>query len=397
MSRERSLGEGLEDGGPCQAFLGRCGLSRGGEDDLRRQALAFIAVGWLPLVLFAGLDALWLGRYPGFATDLSVHARVLVAVPLLLAHERAVNRASGLAVRRFVTGAIVVDVERFAGIVRGANRVRGARLPELALLVVAVVSSQFLVWGGATGVGDVPAPGGERLTATAVWYSVVSLPSFQFLLGRAVWRWCIWSWGLWRISRLRLSLIPTDPDLAGGIAFVDNASAAFGLAAMAASTVLAATWGDRILAVQDLRVAAFVTPFLSFVLLVEAVALAPLLFFFGHCFRARWRGLREYGELARRYTRAFHERWVEPEATTAQPPGKLLGTADIQSLADLANSLSIIERMRPIPVGPRVIGLLAVCTTIPMIPLIATEGSVVELVSLLGRSLLGGSAEALKP
>ena len=143
--------------------------------------------------------------------------------------------------------------------------------------------------------------------------------------------------------------------------------------------------------------AAFVTPFLSFVLLVEAVALAPLLFFFGHCFRARWRGLREYGELARRYTRAFHERWVEPEATTAQPPGKLLGTADIQSLADLANSLSIIDRMRPFPVGPRVVGLLVLCTAIPMIPLIATEGSVVELVSLLGRSLLGGSAEALKP
>lgn len=385
----------LENGGLLQMLLRRWGLSRGGEHDLRRQILAFVAVGWLPLLVCAGLDRLWVGRYPGFVLDLSVHARVLVAVPLLLVHELRVNRASRLSLQRFVTGGIALDIEKFARIVRQANWLRDARLPELALLVVALVASQYIVLGGAAGVGDVGALGAEHLTATVLWYSVVSLPMFQFFLGRAVWRWCIWSWVLWRLSRLRLMLIPTHPDLGGGISFINTASAALGLAAMAASSVLAATWGEKILAVREIRVATFITPFVSFVLIVQIVALGPLLFFVGQCFRARRRGLREYGEFARRYTRAFHERWIEPGAESVEPPGELLGSSDIQSLADLANSYSIVDRMRPLPVSPRLVALLVVSALLPMLPLIATERSLVDLVTMLGRSLLGGSAGGL--
>ena len=81
--------------------------------------------------------------------------------------------------------------------------------------------------------------------------------------------------------------------------------------------------------------------------------------------QARW----DYGTLAARYTSEFHEKWIGRKA----PPGEaLLGSADIQSLADLANSYGVVREIRPVPFGKETIVPIALATVIPLLPLLLT-------------------------
>lgn len=51
------------------------------------------------------------------------------------------------------------------------------------------------------------------------------------------------SWWFWRVGRLDLSLVPTHPDRAGGIAFVEKLPGAFVLVTFALSAQLAFVLG----------------------------------------------------------------------------------------------------------------------------------------------------------
>ena len=55
--------------------------------------------------------------------------------------------------------------------------------------------------------------------------------------------------------------------------------------------------------------------------------------------RARRVGLREYGTLAQRYVREFDDKWLRGGAPAGEP---LVGSGDIQSLADLGNSFEVV-------------------------------------------------------
>ena len=52
---------------------------------------------------------------------------------------------------------------------------------------------------------------------------------------------------------------------------------------------------------------------------------------------------REYGHLARRYVGEFDDKWLRGGASRDEP---LIGSADIQSLADLGNSFEVVRGMR---------------------------------------------------
>jgi hypothetical protein len=54
------------------------------------------------------------------------------------------------------------------------------------------------------------------------------------------------------------------------------------------------------------------------------------------------------------------------------PSEGLLGTGDIQSLADLGNSYAVVREMRPVPFRLDDIGRLAAATAAPLLPLLLT-------------------------
>ena len=111
------------------------------------------------------------------------------------------------------------------------------------------------------------------------------------------------------------------------------------------------------------------------------IFLAPLYVFSGKLVRVKVQGLLDYGALGNTYTRLFVDKWVKGQA----PKGEMiLGSADIQSLADLGSSFEIIRKMRVVPVSVKTILYLALMAFIPMIPLLLT---VIPLYQIVRRIL----------
>jgi hypothetical protein len=111
------------------------------------------------------------------------------------------------------------------------------------------------------------------------------------------------------------------------------------------------------------------------------IVVGPLLFFTPQLATARRIGLREYGTLARRYVQEFDDKWLRGGAPAGEP---LIGSADIQSLADLANSFEVVRSMSPVPFTRNTVVQLAVITLLPVAPLLLT---LISLEELLGRLL----------
>jgi hypothetical protein len=85
-----------------------------------------------------------------------------------------------------------------------------------------------------------------------------------------------------------------------------------------------------------------------------------------HLDRAKRSGLTKYGDLASDYVRAFDQKWLGD----GEKGEEVLGTGDIQSLADLGNSYAVVGEMRLVPFGIKDITRLVAATAAPLAPLL---------------------------
>ena len=321
-----------------------------------------------------------------FVDSVSSHARLLVAIPLFFAAETWIDPRVRHFVEHLVDSELVppADVGRLAATVRIASRLRDSVLAEAGLLVLVIAFAAAGVRVGqpsATAYWQVP---GGSLSLAGWWYVAVGLPIYQFLLGRWLWRMVIWWWLLWRLSRLDLRLTPVHPDLAGGLGPLGVVVSHFGILGLAFSTSFAGSY------FEDMRFNAvplrqFLIPAIELVAFTLIICVGPLFFFAPRLLAVKRQGLREYGRLGTAYVRRFHEKWI----TGPSPDEPLLGSADIQSLADLANSFSVIRQMRIIPIGPGLILPLIIASLVPMLPLLLVAFSVNDLLLRLLSLLFG--------
>jgi hypothetical protein len=126
----------------------------------------------------------------------------------------------------------------------------------------------------------------------------------------------------------------------------------------------------------------FKMPVLGLIVLFTLLILGPLTMFTPQLARARRKGLADYGSLASCYVEEFQEKWVMKRVTQRN---ELLGTSDIQSLADLGNSYSMVREMRFVPFGLEEMSRLAAVIAVPLVPLCLTVFSLEELVMRLIR------------
>jgi hypothetical protein len=220
-------------------------------------------------------------------------------------------------------------------------------------------------------------PGGRwNLTPAGYWYVFVSIPILQFVLLRWYVRFFIWYRFLWQVSRINLHLVPTHPDRCAGLAFLGKSAYAFGPILFAQGAMLAGVIASRVLYGQE-SLLSFKLQAGGFVAFFVAAILAPLLMFTPQMARAKRKGLADYGLLAQQYVDGFETRWVLGNRPSSD---ELMGTADIQSLADLGNSYAMVREMRPVPFGLDDISRLAAATAAPLVPLLLTIFSPEELI-----------------
>jgi hypothetical protein len=221
-----------------------------------------------------------------------------------------------------------------------------------------------------------------HLNLAGYWFCFVSIPLFQFILLRWYLRFAIWFQLLWRVSTLNLRLLPTHPDRAGGIGFLGRSSYAFAPILFAQGTLLAGLIASRVL-YQGESLMSFKLSLIALVGFFVLVILGPLTVFTPELARAKRRGLNEYGTLATVYAADFDEKWVRDGAREED----ILGTADIQSLADLANSYAVVREMRLVPFALNDVARLAIATAAPALPLLLTIMPLEELVTRLLKTI----------
>jgi len=375
-------------GGPLFQLVRRARLTGDALELLRRRIIVITLVAWLPLLLLSVLSGHAWGpevRVP-FLKDIEVHARLLVALPLLILAELVVHQRMRPVVRQFLERDLIAagSREKFDAIVPAALRLRNSVVAEVLLLVGIYIGFVFIF--PRYGLLSVPTwystpveGGGHRLYFAGWWYVYVSVPLFQFMLFRWYFRLCIWVRFLWQASRCELRLVPTHPDRAGGLGFLSLTAVAFAPLLAAHGALLAGFIANRIFfqgrTLLDFQIEIGVV--LIFLLLA---VLGPLLLFVPHLAKSRRNGLREYGTLAQRYVREFDDKWLRGAA----PPGEpLVGSADIQSLADLANSFEVIRSMNTVPFTKNAVVQLAVIALLPVSPLVLTMISMDELLKRL--------------
>jgi hypothetical protein len=360
-------------GGPLFQLWRRLFLSGPALELLARRMIGIPTIAWLPLLLLTAYQGLAVGHAVAvpFVYDIEVHARYLIAVPILLLAEIVVHQRIRVVVRQFLdTGIVTAEtLPGFQAAIVSTMRVRNSLLVELAMVVFAF-GFGWTIWQGGTGLAHstwyaIVDGASTRLTAAGQWYEHVSIPMFQFLLYRWYFRLFVWFLFLRRVSKLRLRLMPTHPDRAAGLGFVGQGAYAFLPVIFAQSVVLSAVIGSRII-FQGKTLVSFQYEILAFAILQLMLVLGPPCVFARTLLDLKRQGRREYGVLAARYTTEFHEKWVEGGA----PPGEpLLGSSDIQSLADLANSYSVVREMRPVPFGKDTLVQIVGAAAIPLLPL----------------------------
>lgn len=379
----------LVQGGALYQFYLSSGLVRP-PFHLTPRTLFIPLLAWLPLLLLSLLAGVAVsGVTVPFIFDLDVHIRFLGALSLLLIAEVIVYQQMPIIVRQFLERDIIEPKElgHFKAIIASANNLRNSKLIEIFLIVLAFTGGHWL-WQQVTMLNvstwyAQPINGKANLTMAGYWYSFVSMPIFQFLAFRWYFRILIWYRFLWQVSRLPLHLNALHPDRAGGLGFLSYSAYALSPFLMAHTVLLAGVIINRIwytgAVLTDFRAEVF-----SIVIFLMIIVFTPLVFFIFHLSREKRAGLEKYGIVASRYVNEFRQKWMA--GVTEEK--KLLGTPDIQSLADLGNSFGIELEMRVFPFSRKILVELTILLILPFIPLILMMVPVAEMATRLVKIVL---------
>jgi hypothetical protein len=388
MNHRRFL---LTEGGPTYRLETRVGLIRANSTRILRRALLSILLTWIPLLILSALQGNAMGHMVPvpFLRDFAVHARFLLAVPLLLLAETLLGSRLAHAASHFVDSGLILekDFARFDAAIESGLRWRDSTAVEVILICMAYAFTTMSLLSTAIHVSTwyaVRSTAGVSLTWAGWWFVLFCVPLFQFLTLRWLWRLFLWAQFLWRMNYLDLQLVPTHPDEAGGLAFVGESQRFFGVVLLAYSIAVAGVLANGVL-YDRYPLPHFAPAIAAYVFVAVAIVLIPLLVFSGTLLKTKRLGLYQYGTLGTEYTSSFHKKWITDPRLTGEV---LLGTGDIQSLADLGNSFAFVEKMNAVPMGPRTPVHLALACLIPMAPLLLTMMPLAELLKMLFKVVL---------
>jgi hypothetical protein len=355
-----------------------------------RRALLFALATWLPIVVWAALArrALPGGVSEPLLEHFGVHVRCLVAIPLLVVAEAAAQARILRIFPQFAGAGLVTerDRPRFRELVLGVLRLRDATLPWILIAGLVIGWTTFssvtetsagheLVWATE---GEVP-----RLGFGGWWLLAVARPVFLALLLGWIWRLILLSLLLGRVARLELSIVPTHPDRAGGLGFLEDLPGAFSLVVLAATAVVASGWAHDVV-YHDVAVQSLVHSMALLAAVMLALFLAPLLVFARALGPARRNALRDYGALVAEHGRRVRRRWILGEAAGDDA---LLAAPELGPVADTVALYEAVQKMRIAPIGRRALTSIALPVALPILVVLALQIPI--------RSLLLGLLKAI--
>jgi len=378
-------------GGPLYQLYRKTRLLRGPMELVVRRILAIPLICWLPLLVLTAAAGHLIGGVPvPFLRDPEVHIKLLLALPILIAAEVLVHDRIRLVVGQFEQRDIIArqDQQHFRELVASAMRLRNSVRVELGLFAL-VLMIGYWMWQqnlkltvsniSISSWYAISTSSGLHLTAAGMYYAFVSLSIFRFLLLRWYFRLFIWYRFLWQVRAMPLQLNLYHPDRAGGLGFLSASLIAFSPIFVAQTTVLSSVVFTRILH-GGKTLPDFTMELVVAVLFFVLVAVLPMAFFITKLERAGRFARFELGALASHYVDDFRQKWVKGSSRPAEP---LLGTGDIQSLADMANSFEVVSGVGLFPINKKSLIRLVGAIVVPLLPLTLTVIPLSEIVKSL--------------
>src|SRR5262249_50530720 len=130
-------------------LLCRLKLADGELGRLNRRVLLAVLITWLPLLILSMFEGYASSgvRVP-FLRDASLHLRLLLAVPLLLAAEPVIHEWMCPLANRFIERGIIAGASRprFDAAVEATSRLRDAVYPELVILIAVLAVGIPINW-----------------------------------------------------------------------------------------------------------------------------------------------------------------------------------------------------------------------------------------------------------
>lgn len=354
---------------------------------LRRHSV-LVTLSWLPLILLTAIEGNLVNSELDlpFIYDLKPYVRYLIVLPILIEADGIIDHLISDILRNISTSGILGDDGKNAynkAVDQLAKR-KDSNIADIVILIISMVivlslfanlenldvSSEFTNW--MTVYGDTKA----TLTYAGWWFILVSSPILQIALYRWFWRFYLWSEFLYRVSKIKLNLQPTHPDMAAGLGILRNSESAFTLIAFAFGSMLSVAVAEDILytdmtLIQSLPIVAV---YIGIAIIIMTL---PLLFFSKQIAIVRRSGRVVYGNLGYRLSRAFDEKWGNPSDQTNGD--ELLKTADASAVCDYADVYSNVRSVRIIPISLRGYLEQILVLIIPFLPLVLTEYSITDV------------------
>jgi hypothetical protein len=352
----------------------------------RRIAIA-IALAWLPLVTYALVEGRLLpGAVPEpLLQHFGIHARFLVALPLLILAEATTRASLARAMPQFVARGLVgdADLPAFRALLERARRLRRSRTAFLVIAAL-VATSTLAGWVERNELHEL-AWADRGFHFGVFWYSFVSRPLFLLALLAWVWRLGVVGWVFARVSRLPLRLAPTHPDKAAGLGFLERLPGGLAPLFLALALPVAGHWAhESVYHGLDLR--SVRAPAAALLLVNVLIAIAPLLAFAPRLLALRREALAGWGALLTEHGRLVERRWIRREAVADDA---LLAAPELGPVADTVALYETVKGMRAAPIARSTLIAPIVASAIAFVPVAATQVPLKEIAKKLLTGLVG--------
>jgi hypothetical protein len=271
-------------GGPLDRLQVRLGLMKLRAPLIILRSVIFALVAWVPLFILSGLQGMLFAkvRIP-FLYDPAAYSRFLLSVPLLIVAEVVIGPRIVAAASHFITSGLVPEDKYldFDAAVADGVRLRDSVVAEFVILAITYFGAFLALRFFSANVStwhSIVSESGRRFTLAGYWYVLVSLPIFQFLVYRWLWRAFIWFRFLRRVSKLDLKLTPNHPDRAGGLGFLGETQRLFAVFIFAYAATASGVLSREVL-FDKVPIQSYKIPVAGFIIIMLLIFLGPLLMF----------------------------------------------------------------------------------------------------------------------
>ena len=366
------------------------GLFRPVGQNITQRVIISLVVGWLPLAVLVTVDSLHgVPSIFSFITDFGVHARSLIAVPLLILCEPlCLKRLEGI-VTHFVHSGLVDEHDRpkFDRLLTSTQSLMSSTLAEVVAVVLSYLIALALVrylplmivrpW-------YLLDPPNRTMSWAGWWYALVSMPLLLILVFGWFWRIVLWTRFLIAMSTIKLQLISAHPDRAAGLKFLNSELFAFMPLAFTFGVITAGSVANRV-AYQGATIEHVQNPIIGLLLFVLLIFVGPLLIFVLVLHRQKVRGVFDYGQLAHEVGSQFEKKWL---AEYEKFGNEALESPNFSATTDLYQIVTNVHEMSPLPFELRGLVSLIVATLLPFIPVIVMTMPIKQILQELVRLLV---------